>query len=233
MIYLTRHGQPRIPGTETPNGDPDYPPGDPPLSDLGREQAGRLGERLRALGFSGQIYASPYRRTFETADVVAGVLGATVYPEPAIREYTGPAVASFRGVTLAELQKAFPHIAGDARLTYPWWTLEPEVTDEAGYRPAVMARVGGFIESLLARGEDSDALLVGHGASIGAAIRFFLDQVPESERPDGGPGWNCALTAVRLHSRIGFDCLLDVDHLPPGQVTSNGRTAAEVLAERG
>lgn len=229
MIYLARHGQPYIPGTEDATGDPDYPPGDPPLSELGREQARRLGERLLSLGFSGSIYASPYRRTFETADVIAEVLGTTVFPEPAIREYTGPAIVSFRGATLEELRAAYPRLDRAARLSHPWWTLEPEEPDESRKRPAVTARVGGFIESLLPQEEGTDALLVGHGASVGAAIRLFMERIPLEEQPSIGTDWNCALTTLRYHPRAGLDHLFCVDHLLPEQVTSNRRTAAEIL----
>ena len=229
MLYLTRHGQPYIAGMQLE--DPDYPPGNPPLTELGREQSRRLGERLRTMGFDGPIYASPYQRTFETADLIADVVGTTVFPEPAIREFTGSGIFSFQGATLEALRAAFARMDPAARLTHPWWTLEPEVTDETGYRPAVMARVGGFIESVWEQAKESDILLVGHGASIGSAIKYFLDRVPVEQRPCGGHGWNCALTAVRLQPQLAFTCRTCVDHLLPEQVTSNQRTAAEVLAD--
>ena len=73
IVYVTRHGQP-LQRTQAQKEDPEFPPGDPPLSALGREQAQRLGECLKVLGFAGTIYASPYRRTAETADEIAEVL---------------------------------------------------------------------------------------------------------------------------------------------------------------
>ncbi len=44
---------------------------DPPLSALGREQAGRLGERIRRLHVDA-VYSSPLRRAHETAAALAG-----------------------------------------------------------------------------------------------------------------------------------------------------------------
>jgi len=42
---------------------------DPPLSALGREQAKRLGERVRRIG-PAAVYASPFRRAMETANAI-------------------------------------------------------------------------------------------------------------------------------------------------------------------
>lgn len=231
IFYITRHGQPLVPGTESGGEDPDYPPGDPPLSDLGREQARRLGQRLKAAGFAGRIYASPYRRTTETAHGIAGVLETVVWPEPAIREYTGPNIYNFQGATLETLRSQFPRIAPEAELTYPWWTLEQETTDERKQRPGVEARVRAFLEPRIAAGGE-DILLVGHGASCHAAIQYGRRLV--TEEPEWPPvvGWNCSLTALRLSSPAKFILLGDTAHLEPHQVTSNRRTAAEILAER-
>lgn len=45
-------------------------PDDPPLSDRGREQAKRLGQRLQRLSI-GAVYSSPHRRAVETARAVS------------------------------------------------------------------------------------------------------------------------------------------------------------------
>jgi 2,3-bisphosphoglycerate-dependent phosphoglycerate mutase len=61
-VLLVRHGD----CYDGLDGDTDA---DPPLSPAGREQARRLGERLRRLEIDG-LYASPLRRARETADLI-------------------------------------------------------------------------------------------------------------------------------------------------------------------
>ena len=56
---------------------------DPPLSGAGREQARRLGERLRRLSFDG-VYVSPLRRAVETAELA----GLRYRLEPRLVEVT-------------------------------------------------------------------------------------------------------------------------------------------------
>ena len=63
--------------------DPGIP--DPPLTRTGRVQARRLMNRL-AQAEVGRLVASPYRRTLETATIVAKGLGLSITVEPLIRE---------------------------------------------------------------------------------------------------------------------------------------------------
>lgn len=226
ILYITRHGQPLVKGGIDATGDPDYPPGDPPLSALGREQARRFGLRLKNEGFAGRIYASPYRRTMETADVIAGVLNSVTWPVPALREYTGPNIHTFQGGTLEQFRALFPTLAPEARLAHPWWTLQEELPDESGLRPQVLERVGAFIETLTA-GPRQDALLVGHGASTSAAARWLHRKIAGDKPFPDKPGWNCTYTAISLQPEIEFLAFRDISHLEPEQVTSNRRRADE------
>lgn len=235
MIYITRHGQPYQPDA---NGqglshDPDYPPGDPPLSELGRRQARKLGQRLREQGFHGTIYASPYHRTAETADVIAEVLGLRFYPEPAIREFTGPNIVHFNGLDLAQLKAACPRMAEDAALAHPWWSIEPELTDETGERPEVEERVGAWLESVMAP-QGSDVLLVGHGASAGGAVRYLYERRSRGAFPRSGRTWNCVLSAFHFDEQ-GLEPLYhgDASHLDlaAGEVTSNSQCIESLVVE--
>lgn len=111
MLTLVRHGQSQA-------GDPDNPfpladgHGDPPLTDLGHDQARAVGERLKDESFDA-IYASSLVRTQETAAPLADHLGLDVHIERDLREVylgewegglfrkmlhdaTHPAVAEFR-----------------------------------------------------------------------------------------------------------------------------------------
>ena len=84
-VYITRHGQ--ISNESGYLGDVNYPKGDMPLSEMGREQARLLGKRLKAVGFCGKIFTSPYMRTRETASIIAEQVGAEqIIPLPELSE---------------------------------------------------------------------------------------------------------------------------------------------------
>ena len=190
IVYITRHGQRAFSPPEVEE-DPEFPRQDRPLSALGREQARLLGEYLVAIGFSGAIYASPYRRTAQTGDIISAALGSAFYPSAPIREMVTDAenMARFSGLTLEALCEELEHLAPDATLAYPWWTMEDEEDED------VQARVGPFIDHLVGCNRD-DVLLVGHGASAGAATRHLLTYC--NDVPDAIPlTWHCALTAFR------------------------------------
>lgn len=224
IVYITRHGQPWLSSTKD-GGDPEYPPGDPPLSALGRDQARLLGARLRAIGFSGSILASPYWRTAETANLVAEELGATFRVEAAIREIVKvpEQMAAFRGLAVAELRATFPRLAPDATLGYPWWTTEAETSE------MVLARVGQFLRAR--HPDEGDVLLVGHGASVSACIRYFLNPYPDVlARVENN--WNCGLTGIQVAPHFKPLLLADTAHLAPDQVTSNAKTRGVWLRER-
>ncbi len=70
-LLLIRHALPER--VETKDGSP----ADPPLSAIGRAQAERMA-RWVAAEKVGAVYASPMRRARQTADALAGLLGAPV-----------------------------------------------------------------------------------------------------------------------------------------------------------
>lgn len=72
-LYLIRHAQ------SQGNTGEDLTTGDPDLTEVGFEQAKRLGERMKDARLDA-IYASPLRRTQETAMAIADHLGLDVKP---------------------------------------------------------------------------------------------------------------------------------------------------------
>ena len=69
MVYLVQHGEKQL------------LPGDPGLTELGRQQAARTGWWPRGLGVSA-VWTSPMRRTRETADCIAAATGWPCSPMP-------------------------------------------------------------------------------------------------------------------------------------------------------
>lgn len=74
-LYLVRHGESNIPADSVQS---DYP-----LSELGREQAARVGERFRGLHID-RLITTPYKRTQETAAAIAASTGVECVEEPGL-----------------------------------------------------------------------------------------------------------------------------------------------------
>lgn len=121
--------------------DPGIP--DPTLTDLGRQQAAGLIDKLAGQPLSAVI-ASPYKRTLETATVVASARNLPIGVNPLVRERC--AFSCDIGSHPDELEDLWPDIDFDG-LDPGWWGEPPE--SEA----AVMARCARFRE------EHADLLL--------------------------------------------------------------------------
>ncbi len=222
QLYLTRHGQ--VEPGPTPRIR------EPNLSELGCIQAELLGRRLAAEGFRGTIYASPYLRTVWTAHLIAEQTDSPVILAPPIREIVikEDSIRHYRGYAVEELQVRFPRVAVEADWTWPWWTLLSE--DPA----AIDARVVPFVDRLVAGG--SDALLIGHGASVWGVLRHVLRRSGRKPTKQIPPAFNCALSSFQLTPEFSLDPgfrLNCTDHLDEDQVTANHQSKAEVLAARG
>lgn len=220
-IYITRHGQ-VLSKKDAIAGNVYYPSGDPPLSELGRHQAELLGKRLKSDGFKGQILASPFRRTTETAHIIAEMLNLSVKLCPEIREIVQVEgqMKNFKGRTLEELKEEFPTVEALQKINYPWWTQEVETREE------VAIRVRPAFEKIISG--NTDTLLVCHGAPGVAMVKTFLREYNLSYNTEGRHDWNCCLSIFKRdeNSKDGnFDVetVYDVSHIPFDFITSNSR----------
>jgi broad specificity phosphatase PhoE len=73
MVYLVQHGE------------KEPLPGDPGLTELGRQQAVQTGRWLSALGVVA-LWTSPMRRARQTAESIASVTGLAIQPDDRLRE---------------------------------------------------------------------------------------------------------------------------------------------------
>jgi broad specificity phosphatase PhoE len=73
MAYLVQHGE------------KERLPGDPGLTQAGRDQAIRAGQWLRDQGIR-RLYSSPLRRALQTADGIASVTGLSIRTDARLRE---------------------------------------------------------------------------------------------------------------------------------------------------
>ncbi len=203
-IYITRHGQVLDWGI---GGDAQFPKGDPPLSQLGRDQGAQLGKYLKHLGFSGKIYSSPFARALETAEAIASQTGSLIVPWAPIREIvkTKESTADFTGLTLEKIREKFKFIDPNATLPYPWWGLQPEKAED------VIARIQAGLDALA---PTEDILLVGHGASVYCACEVL--KLSKCK----GNNYNCGFSMYNSQAENDF-AYMDGSHLPYGMRTFN------------
>lgn len=174
-LYLVRHAQ-----SQSNTGE-DLTTGDPDLTDIGYEQAKRLGERLARQSLDA-IYASPLRRCQETAGAIADAAGGLeVIPKADLREVdTGAADLDVRVLSGNEQAKiaeriieegtwdAFPGGEGSAparsRIKA---VMDGIVTDNPGRRIAVVVHAG-FIQTYISLilGLERDYIFYPFNASI-------------------------------------------------------------------
>ena len=111
--------------------DPGIP--DPPLSAGGRRQAEQLVDRLAAAEVA-RLVASPYRRTLETATVVAGALDLPIVIEPLVRERC--VFSCDLGTSPRELAAVWPDL-DFGHLEEQWWGV-PAESDRITPSPTAM-----------------------------------------------------------------------------------------------
>ncbi len=132
---------------------------DPPLNAAGRRQARELAERLSGEPLD-TVYASPLRRAYETAEIVAGRLGLEIQAVDALREVF---LGAWEGLTLSEVEARFPE-------SYRRWVdhrdgwHDGETYDDLGQRV-----IAGLLEIAEAH-EDGRVLAVTHGGPIRSAV---------------------------------------------------------------
>lgn len=130
---------------------------DPPLSDLGREQARRA---ARAIGAVDGLFASPLTRAATTASIISDELGiGPVVTLPGLMERHAGA---WQGLTRDEIEAAFPGYLAEGRRPPGW---EPD--------DAVEARVLGAFDAITSEHPYGTIVAVAHAGVIFAAESAF------------------------------------------------------------
>lgn len=172
-MILIRHGQSEWNAIfNRTRIDPGIP--DPPLTEVGREQALHAAEML-ATRSPTRLLASPYRRTLQTAEIIAAKLSLPVLVEPLVRERA--AYSCDVGTARSHLASTWPHLSFD-HLDEVWWPAEETELELAGrcdrfrhrmqceddWRQIVVISHWGFIRGL-----------TGQEISNGEAVPFDLN----------------------------------------------------------
>lgn len=159
-IFLVRHGATVLSAEDRFAGETDVA-----LSELGREQARRLSERLREEVFAA-VYASPLSRAVETARIVAEPHGLEVQTRPGFREISH---GHWEQMTRSEVEQRFPGEAME-------WERDPYTFAPAGGESglAVSARALPVLIECVRAHAASCVLIVSHKATIRLLLSSLL-----------------------------------------------------------
>jgi broad specificity phosphatase PhoE len=147
-LVLARHGQ------SAANVDRSLGP-DTDLTDLGREQAARLGMWLADQEYRfAAIYCSTLRRARQTAEIVNAHLGLEIIADPDLCEADTPYAAQLP-------ERADPLGAGP---------LPPFPVEYEQFR----ARVTRATARILAENQAGQVLVIAHGGTLGTMVRTIL-----------------------------------------------------------
>ncbi|MFI2435651.1 bifunctional RNase H/acid phosphatase [Streptomyces sp. NPDC018693] len=145
---------------------------DPSLSDVGREQAERVGAALARRGTIQHIVASPLTRTRETAGLVAARLGLEVTIDEGLRETD---FGAWEGLTFGEVRDRYPDDLNT-------WLADPEAHPTGGGESfaETAVRIAATRDKLVAAHAGRTVLLVTHVTPIKTFVRLALGAPPES-----------------------------------------------------
>lgn len=167
-VFLVRHGATVLSAEDRFAGAVDVL-----LSDEGRDQARRLGSRLANEELSA-VYASPMKRTMETASLASQSHGLTVQPIDAIREI---AHGRWEGMNRKDVEREF-------KVEYERYEEDPftfaPVGGESGLQ--VTARALPALLDLVLKNTGKKFLVVSHKATIRLLLSSLLGFDPRKYR---------------------------------------------------
>ena len=222
-LYLIRHGQ-------STNNEGKLPrAADPPLTDIGVEQARWVGESLRDEGIT-RLYSSPMLRTLQTAQIISDIINLPPHVFVGLHEWGGIWEARGDGtaVQLPGLNRSgICEICSDAVLPddvtdQGWWFNEGFAGDIEGMAELSHENGLAFIAHLTEHHVDTDERVaaVSHGGSGGSLISAFFGLPPDvgySRFTQNNTGVSKLLFTSE---RRQLQYLNKISHLPPEAVTS-------------
>jgi probable phosphoglycerate mutase len=167
-VYFIRHGATTLTAEDRFAGSTDVE-----LSDQGREQARRLGERLADEPL-GAIYVSPMQRTRVTAEQIARPHGLALQLRGELREIDH---GHWEQLRRSEVERDFAD-------EYATWELDPFTFAPKGGESglAVLARALPMVREAVLAHEDGSCAIVSHKATIRLVIASLLGVDPRQMR---------------------------------------------------
>lgn len=163
-IWVVRHGM-RIDFTDSGWTESASNPYDPPLHSIGIEQARETAERFRNESIA-WIFASPFLRTIQTANLIAAQLGIDFKLEDGLAEWLRTEEFEYPPVftSLEILKKDYPRIDTHYQSCSP--VRYPESLDELDSR--VMIALDGITAQY-----SGDILIVTHASPVNSIFRVL------------------------------------------------------------
>ena len=159
-LYLVRHGATQLTAEDRFSGSTGVD-----LSDEGREQARHLARRLSTEKIAA-VYASPYSRTHETAQIIAAPHKLELHSREGLREISH---GHWEGLTRTEVEKRFGN-------EYAMWESDPFTfapkDGESGVE--VLARALPVIREIVTAHENEHVLVVSHKATLRLILSSLL-----------------------------------------------------------
>ena len=160
-LLLCRHGQTGYNAALRFQGQMDEP-----LSELGRQQAKLLAERLAEEPVD-VAYTSDLCRAFETAEVALAGRDVPLHRDERLREI---AFGRWEGMTFAEIKDKYPDdVAARERDRVRYAMPGGESLEQLGQR------VKGFLQEVLPLHEGREIVIVAHGGTVNAIISTLLN----------------------------------------------------------
>lgn len=173
-VLLVRHGATQLSAEDRFAGDVGVD-----LSEEGRDQAGRLGERLAGERIDA-VYASPLSRTLETAQLISAPHKLPIEKRDGLREISH---GRWEGLTRREVEERF----GDE---YRSWETDPFTFAPEGGESgvSVLARSLPVLREIVVAHQHQTVLVVSHKATIrimlcsllGIDARGYRDRLDQS-----------------------------------------------------
>lgn len=159
-LGIVRHGQTHANIDKVWHGRTDTE-----LTELGVQQANRLGEHFHHYMQPTVVYSSPLQRARLTAEAIAEQFALPVHLDARLMEFD---LGDWEGVTFESLR--------DARGIMEKLVHDPDFTAPGGEsQNLVKKRIVEAIEEIVHKHRDENIVIVAHGVAIGIALSHFVE----------------------------------------------------------
>lgn len=224
QLYLIRHGQ----SYNNALKDETKRHKDPALTQIGEEQAQRLGEYVGKMDFGiTHLYCSAMYRALQTCQPIAQALnmqpqvwvdiheGGGIF----LKDYESGEVTGYGGMTRDEITDCFPdYLLPDNVTDQGWWDVAKGEETLADF---ISRGIKVGLELRERRTSDAVIALVVHAGFMDVLLKALLNQLPLSPRHMFYRHNNTGITRIdfELKDRIIIDFLNRTEHLPPDMIT--------------